>query len=157
MGGANDTPVILRPPSAPHRRSIKQPFTLLNGTNNRPVYGLASCLAGIQSDQTDVSPSREARSHHYRCHVTFPVTDCRSGNRETPTLTYRCGGSQGLADFFRAPCSRLTLCLHSRDAPIAMTNTRQPPTSRWCRCILFQVPTTFSLNVNLCESRSQND
>jgi len=40
----DSAPVILRPPSAPHRRSIHPP--LGSGDNNRPVYGLASCPSG---------------------------------------------------------------------------------------------------------------
>ena len=80
--------------------------------NNRPVSGLASL---------DASPSRKVRAHRPRAMPRCPSSGWRflRNRRDASALTYRCGGSRGIAAVCRAPRSRFTQASAEARAPVA--------------------------------------
>ena len=91
--------------------------------NNRPVSGLASL---------DASPSRKVRAHRPRVMPRCPSSGWRflRNRRDASALTYRCGGSRGIAAVCRAPRSRFTQASAEARAPVANIRRKLSSTSR---------------------------
>ena len=91
--------------------------------NNRPVSGLASL---------DASPSRKVRAHRPRAMPRCPPSGWRflRNRRDASALTYRCGGSRGIAAVCRSPRSRFTQASAEARAPVANIRLELSSTSR---------------------------
>ena len=119
--------------------------------NNRPVSGLASL---------DASPSRKVRAHRPRAMPRCPSSGWRflRNRRDASALTYRCGGSRGIAAVCRAPRSRFTRASAEARAPVAnirrkLSSIALPDAGDANQLVLSQGVTPLSANSRRLFSR----